>query len=184
MQPTRLLDAVAKAVLPSINAEGDDLKEGVSMFYAYRAVAPLFGDYNVADAVHFLPMLSRAINTGTAGRVGSAEVKRNHAWFVAQWLLEDFVAMARASGADCAKARAQILAVALDDDGVLSDDGERAAAFSLQRDIRDLIASKFAGELFGDYAEGKPSGRLYQSLSAREQLSYFAVDEMRDARAT
>jgi hypothetical protein len=138
-------------------------------------VSPILGAYTVADAVRVMPALTVAMNVGN-------DERNNHALYEAQWLLEDFAATALASGPECVKARAELLRRALDDDGVLGDRGERKAAFSLKHDIRELIASKFDGELFGDHASGKRSAWLYRSLNERERLSTMAVDIMRDAR--
>ena len=176
-KPGELVRALQAAALPFIDAKGEDLRKGASFSNIYMATAPLLPGYTVADVVPLTDILRNAVNRSHERGVEAA--RRSNALSRSLWLLEDFVSYARASGPECAAARAAILADSLTDDGVLCDTSQPIAAQRLQDDIARLTAGRFEGERFDDFANDVPSQWLYSVLFDREKLSAPTVNAMR-----
>jgi hypothetical protein len=158
-----LVVAVTNAVLPLVDEQGEELKAGVSPRHLYDALAPILGNCTVADACHILPALRRDNSLEPDTKNGR---RRSHARFEAMSMLEDFIAMAPASGPECVRARAWLLAEAIGNDGILGGWTNEEAAASLVRDIDCLIAGQFEGERFSD-AAGKPASWWPHMMAAR-----------------
>lgn len=121
-----------------------------------RALAPLFKDYTVADAVHMLGML-RTVATGTHPDVDEGlknEDRTSDDILIGVcWILEKFASRARASGPECVSARARFLELVTEgeEDGwALGDLYEGALAKAVSEDVKAMRRGRFNPEPFGD----------------------------------
>lgn len=177
--PSALVRSLQAAVLPFIDDQGEGMREGVSIFHVYKAVAPLLPGYTVADVAPVANLVRNAMSRA-AGR-GLQSERLQDAFYQVLTIAEYFVAYARSSGPDCVAARAAVLTEATEDDGVLCDRSTTVAAKSLQDDIATLTAGgPFNGERFDDFAKGvSGSSWLYEALFDAEKQSCIDVNEMR-----
>ena len=154
-----------------------------------RALAPLFKDYTVADAVHMLGML-RTVATGTHAEVDDFDDRTSDDVLIGVcWLLEKFACCARASGPGCVSARARLLQLVTDqEDGWgLGDDYQSALSRSIAGDVKALrCGDVFDAEPFGDGSVRQDAvfGWLFKVVQREEGLeaaSQLVLEPMLEA---
>jgi hypothetical protein len=141
--PSAFVEQVIEAVLPFVNVDGDNVKEGGTDAQIVETLKPLFGGFTVHDAViaHF--MLEPDSNADADDCEGDSP--RQHALYEARTALVNFITNARASSPECAVTRIYFA----EDEG---DADEATHANFLQAvagDVRHFRSGRFKGQRFG-----------------------------------